>query len=168
MREGLTGVNGAPFLNPFANQTGDALAYLQAAQVKGQVQDSEGTLRELTAVVSGEVYKMPAGPMMLAVGVEFLKDEASYNNNFALIRQAASSGLELAEDSSGDRRDNAIYAELNMPLMKTARAQPRVALRRLQRRRQHLEPEDRDALAADAAGPGARFVQHGLPRADAV
>jgi iron complex outermembrane receptor protein len=116
--DGLRGENGAPFLNPFGTQSGAALSYLQAAQVKGQVQDAEGTLRELSAVVSGEVYKMPAGPMMLAVGVDFLKDEAEYNNNFTLIRQAASSGLELAEDSKGDRRDNAIYAELNMPLMK--------------------------------------------------
>ncbi len=76
------------------------MAYLNAAQVLGQVQQAEGTLKELTGVVSGEVYKMPAGPMMLAVGVDFLKDEANYKNNFDLIRQAASSGLAGAEDST--------------------------------------------------------------------
>ena len=117
--DGLNGANGAPWLNPFGPQTPDALAYLQAQQVKGQVQESEGTLKDLSAVVSGEVAKLPAGPMMLAVGVEFMKDEASYTNNFTLIRQAASSGLELAEDSKGDRRDNAVYAELNFPIVKT-------------------------------------------------
>lgn len=119
VQDGVNGVGGAPWLNPFGDQTADGQAYLMDSQVIGQVQTAEGTLREITGVVSGEIAKLPAGPMMLAVGVDFLKDEASYTNNFALIRQAASSGLELAEDSSGDRRDNAVYAELNVPLAKT-------------------------------------------------
>lgn len=119
VRDGLNGVGGAPWLNPFGPQTTAGSAYLSAAQVIGQVQEAEGTLRELTGVVSGEVAKLPAGPMMLAVGVDFLKDKADYTNNFALIRQAASSGLELAEDSSGSRRDNAVYAELNVPIVKS-------------------------------------------------
>lgn len=119
VKDGLNGVGGAPWLNPFGNQTADGAAYLKAAQIIGQVQEAEGTLRELTGVVSGEIAKLPAGPMMLAVGVDFLKDEATYTNNFALIRQAASSGLAGAEDTSGDRRDNAVYAELNVPLAKT-------------------------------------------------
>lgn len=119
IRNGLNGVDGAPWLNPFGDQSAAGQDYLMSSRVLGQVQKSEGTLREITAVVSGEVAKLPAGPMMLAVGVDFLKDEAEYTNNFALIRQAASSGLELAEDSSGDRRDNAVYAELNVPIVKT-------------------------------------------------
>ncbi len=119
IRNGLNGVGGAPFLNPFGDQSAAGQDYLMSSRVLGQVQEAEGTFREITAVVSGEVAKLPAGPMMLAVGVDFFKDEASYTNNFALIRQAASSGLELAEDSSGDRRDNAVYAELNVPIVKT-------------------------------------------------
>lgn len=115
---GMNGLNGAPFLNPFGPQTEAGSAYLQSSKILGQVQEATGTLRNFNAQVSGEVYKLPAGPMMLAVGVEFMKDEADYTNNFALIRQAASSGLELTEDSSGSRRDNAIAAELNIPVTK--------------------------------------------------
>ena len=118
IRSGLTGVDGAPWLNPFGPQSAEGSAYLQSAKILGQVQEAEGTLRGISAQASGEVYKLPAGSMMLAVGVEFLKDKASYTNNFALIRQAASSGLELAEDSTGERRDNAISAELNIPILK--------------------------------------------------
>jgi iron complex outermembrane recepter protein len=118
IRDGLNGLNGAPYLNPFGDQSPEGSAYLQSAKILGQVQQAEGTLKDLTAQISGEVMKLPAGPMMLAVGVEFMKDEASYTNNFALIRQAASSGLELAEDSTGNRRDNAIMAELNIPVIK--------------------------------------------------
>ncbi|HMN77716.1 MAG TPA: TonB-dependent receptor [Burkholderiaceae bacterium] len=119
IRNGLNGLNGAPYLNPFGNQSAAGQDYLMSSRVLGQVQKADGTFKELTAVVSGEVAKLPAGPMMLAVGVDFFKDEADYTNNFALIRQAASSGLSLAEDSSGDRRDNAVYAELNVPIVKT-------------------------------------------------
>ncbi len=119
IRNGLNGVGGAPYLNPFGAQTAAGQDYLMSSQVLGQVQNADGTLKDLTAVVSGEVTKLPAGPMMLAVGVEFMKDTADYTNNFALIRQAASSGLELTEDSNGSRRDNAVYAELNVPIVKT-------------------------------------------------
>jgi iron complex outermembrane receptor protein len=118
IQNGLNGVGGAPYLNPFGPQTAAGSAYLQSAKILGQVQNAEGTLRGFNAGVSGEIAKLPAGPMMLAVGVEFLKDEASYNNNFALIRQAASSGLELAEDSAGSRNDKSISAELNIPITK--------------------------------------------------
>ncbi len=118
IRNGLNGLAGAPFLNPFGPQSAAGSAYLQSAKILGQVQSAEGKLTGVSALVSGEVYKMPAGSVMLAVGVEALKDQATYLNNFTLIRQAASSGLELAEDSTGSRRDNAISAELNIPLSK--------------------------------------------------
>ena len=119
IRNGLNGVGGAPFLNPFGPQTAAGSAYLQSSKILGQVQNAEGTLRGISAQVSGELAKLPAGPLMIAVGVEYLKDEASYLNNFVLIRQAASSGLELTEDSSGSRNDKAISAELNIPITKT-------------------------------------------------
>lgn len=122
IRNGLNGVGGVPYLNPFGDQSAAGQDYLMSSRILGQVQKSSGTLREVTGVVSGEVAKLAAGPMMLAVGVDFLKDEAEYTNNFTLIRQAASSGLELTEDSSGDRRDNAVYAELNIPIVKTLEA----------------------------------------------
>ena len=72
----------------------------------------------VSAQASGEIWKLPAGSMMLAVGVEYMKDKADYTNNFELIRQAASSGLELAEDSTGNRNDTASMAELNIPITK--------------------------------------------------
>jgi iron complex outermembrane recepter protein len=122
IQNGLSGLSGAPWLNPFGAQSEAGSAYLQSSKILGQVQESNGTLRSFTAQTSGEVAKLPAGPMMLAVGVEFMKDEAEYTNNFALIRQAASSGLELTEDSAGSRRDNAIMAELNIPITKELEA----------------------------------------------
>ena len=118
LRNGLLGLNGAPYLNPFGAQSAEGLAYLGGAKILGQVQQADGTLYGVNAHLSGAIWKLPAGPMMLAVGVEYLNDKADYTNNFTLIRQAASSGLELTEDSSGSRHDAAISAELNIPIVK--------------------------------------------------
>lgn len=118
LRNGLMGLNGAPWLNPFGNQSAEGQAYLMDSRIMGQVQQADGTLYGFNAHASGEIWKLPAGPMMLALGVEYLNDKANYTNNFTLIRQAASSGLELTEDSSGGRHDSAIMGELNVPIIK--------------------------------------------------
>ena len=97
IRSGLTagGTATTPWLNPWGAQSPEGSAYLQSAKILGEVQKSTGTLDGISAQASGEIAKLPAGSMMLAVGVEFLHDKAEYTNNFTLIRQAASSGLEL-------------------------------------------------------------------------
>lgn len=121
VRAGLVtgaGTAAVPWLNPFGPQTAEGLAYLKGQQVIGQVQEAEGRLTGISATASGEVYKLPAGPMTMAVGLEYYKDKVDYTNNFTLIRQAASSGLELAEDASGSRDWWGVMAELNIPVVK--------------------------------------------------
>ncbi len=61
---------------------------------------------------------LSAGPLTLAVGADYRKEEINYSNNFTLIRAAASSGLELAQDTQGDRNVWALMAELNIPIIK--------------------------------------------------
>ncbi len=118
IQAGIAGTDGAAWINPFGEQTAAGAAAIAAAQLTGEVQKAVGTLRVFNAQTSGEIYKLPAGPLMLAVGVEFMKDENDYTNNFALSRPAASSGIAGAEDISGSRRDNAISAELSIPILK--------------------------------------------------
>ena len=118
VRAGLAGTGGAPWLNPFGAQTADGQTYLTAQQVIGQVQSASGKLQGVKGEVSGEIYKMPAGPLTMAVGLEYYKDSVEYLNNFALIRQAASSGLDLAEDANGSRNWTGVSAEFNIPVVK--------------------------------------------------
>ena len=118
VRAGLAGTGGTPWLNPFGTQTPEGLAYLTSQQILGQVQRAEGKLWGIKAQASGEIYKLPAGPMALALGVEYYNDSVDYTNNFSLIRQAASSGLDLAEDASGSRHWVGFMAELNIPVIK--------------------------------------------------
>lgn len=118
IQNGIAGANGAPYINPFGPQDAAGAAYIESAQLRGEVQKATGTLKVFNAQTSGEIAKLPAGPMMLAVGVEFMKDENEYTNNYALTVPAASSGIAGAKDISGSRRDNAIMAELNIPVLK--------------------------------------------------
>lgn len=118
--DGLQGRNGAPFLNPFGAQTAAGLDYLVGSKILGQMQDITGKQYGATATVSGDLFKMPAGGVGFAAGVEYRKEEIEYKNNFTLIRQAASSGLELAEDTSGKISNYAVFAEANFPLLKNA------------------------------------------------
>ena len=58
LRNGVRGINGAPYLNPFGDQSAAGLAYMQANQVLGKVQDGESTLMSLGATVSRPLFKM--------------------------------------------------------------------------------------------------------------
>ncbi len=120
VKNGLTagGTAAVPWLNPFAAQTPEGLAYLKGQQVIGEVQQAEGRLTGVTANASGEIYKLPAGPVTMGAVLEYYKDKVTYTNNFALISQAASSGLELAQDATGDRNWFGASVEFNIPVVK--------------------------------------------------
>jgi iron complex outermembrane receptor protein len=118
IRDGMIGANGAPFLNPFGQNTPAGTNYISSSKVLGQVQAIEGNIWGINLNGQREVFNMASGPAILALGAEFRKEEATYTNNFTLIRQAASSGLELAEDAEGDRDVYALLAELSIPIVK--------------------------------------------------
>jgi iron complex outermembrane receptor protein len=118
--DGLAGANGAPFLNPFGAQTAAGTSYIAANKILGQVQDIEGSMWGVNGSVSGELMQLPAGPLSAAFLASYQKEDIEFTNNFTLIRQAASSGLELAEDTKGDISSWAVAAEFNIPVLKNA------------------------------------------------
>ncbi len=119
LRNGVQGINGAPFLNPFGNQTAAGLAYLQANQVLGEMQNGEGTLWSINAVASTTFGKLAGGPMALALGTEYREESMVYNTNIAEVSQAASSGLAGSGAlREGDRDIFALAAEMNFPVLK--------------------------------------------------
>jgi len=122
----LAGVSGtpttngqpAPWLNPFGAQTAEGLAYIQAQQITGLMQRSEGTLRGMKADASSQIYKLPAGPLTMAVGLEYYRDTVSITNDLNRIAEAAGSGLTGAQDSWGSRNWTGLFAEFNIPVIK--------------------------------------------------
>ena len=118
MLNGVRGINGAPFLNPFGNQTAAGLAYLQQNQVLGLVQTGEGTLSSINASASRPLFTLAGGPSVLALAAEFRKEEMVYTTDVPKVRQAASSGLAgSGAVREGDRDIKAFAAELSLPVL---------------------------------------------------
>ena len=115
---GIQGINGAPFLNPFGPQGAGGVDYIVANKITGEMQDIKGTQYGVNASVSGTAMRLPAGPLGIAASVEYRKEDIKYRNNFTLIRQAASSGLELTEDTTGNIRNYGVGFEANIPVLK--------------------------------------------------
>ncbi|MBI3523528.1 MAG: TonB-dependent receptor [Betaproteobacteria bacterium] len=69
-----------PFLMPGQQQTQAGLDLLQGASAYGAVlYGGKTTVTELDATVSGEVYTLPAGPVMAAFGIDRRKEGYSFN-----------------------------------------------------------------------------------------
>jgi iron complex outermembrane receptor protein len=118
LRNGVTGINGAPYLNPFGPQSPQGQAYMEANQVLGEMQNGEATLWSLTGVVSRTFGSLPGGPMSIGLGAEFRKEEMEYKTN-AAVREAASSGLAgTGLLRQGDRDIWAVALEMAFPVLK--------------------------------------------------
>lgn len=123
MIAGITGTpdangNVPPWLNPFGAQTAEGLAYIQAQQIRGLLQRSEGTLRGVKADASTPIYKLPAGPLTMAAGIEYYRDQVSITNDVARISETTGSGLEGSIDSFGSRNWLGLFVEFNIPVVK--------------------------------------------------
>jgi len=119
LRDGVRGVNGAPYLNPFGAQSAAGLAYMQANQVLGKVQDGESTLQSFTAQGTRQFGALPGGPMSIGIGAEYRKEEMVYNTDIPKVSQAASSGLAgSGAVRQGDRDITALGLEMSFPVLK--------------------------------------------------
>lgn len=119
LRNGVRGINGAPYLNPFGDQSAAGLAYLQANQVLGKVQDGEANLQALAVGASRPVFKLPGGMASLALAAEFRQEDMVYLTDVPKVSQAASSGLAgSGAVRERDRDVSAVALELSLPVIK--------------------------------------------------
>ncbi|HEX7115533.1 MAG TPA: TonB-dependent receptor [Steroidobacter sp.] len=117
VRDGLAGANGAPFLNPFGEQTDEGKQFLLNNRVIGNAQRAEGELRSFGVQLSRDLIDLPAGPLAFALAAEYKEEESEFVNNFGLLRQAQGTGLELSQDIAGERDVTAFAAEANVPVL---------------------------------------------------
>ncbi|MEK8032299.1 TonB-dependent receptor [Ideonella sp. DXS29W] len=105
-------------LNPFG-ASGDAGRQLyEAAQIRGEVRKSTGTMDSVDFKASTSLMKLSGGDLALALGGEFRREEQDYHQSEALAQD-----LILGETSQGPdadfskaRKVAAVFAELNAPL----------------------------------------------------
>ncbi|MDO8178629.1 MAG: TonB-dependent receptor [Undibacterium sp.] len=113
-----------PFLKAGETQSQAALDLIAGASAKGVVlYGGKTTLTQADAAVSGEVYKLPAGALMAAVGIDLRKEEYTFNGD-PRVSNARPAILNAPFDdanalSSVSRDIRAVYAEALIPVTKT-------------------------------------------------
>ena len=119
LRNGMRGINGAPFLNPFGDQSPEGLAFLQANTITGVLTEGKGTLSSLTGIASRQFGSLAGGPMSIGLLGEFRKEDMKFTTDVAKASQTTSSGLAgSAALREGDRDIWAVGLEMAFPILK--------------------------------------------------
>ncbi len=116
VRDGFTGANNAPFINPFGDNTAAALAFVNSNTIDGVVQRADSTLWMGGGQIAGELFQLPGGPARVALAVDYRDDEAGFVNAPALTG-AIGTGLDTSRDVSGDRQAYSVTGEVNIPIV---------------------------------------------------
>ena len=109
---------GAGILNPFGPQSPAGPDFLANSLLLGEYVHARINSSAIDARASRDLMALPAGPLGFAVGAEFRRDRAKYFVNRDLAGQASSSGYADAQDQAGQRSIAALFAELNVPVIK--------------------------------------------------
>lgn len=112
-----------PFLLPGEQQTPAAIAGLEAASAKGvKLYGGEFISSQFDASISGPVFKMPSGELMVAAGVDLRKEEYSFQGDerdLANQRAIFNVPFDNVNALAGVDRDiKAVYAEALIPILK--------------------------------------------------
>lgn len=104
------------FLDPFY-LSGDGLAELQAAVGGVQKGSTEYEQTTLTAVVAGELFELPAGPIGLGLGAEF-REFSIDDQPGALTQLGDIWGSSTAGPTVGTNTVYEVFAEVEVPIFK--------------------------------------------------
>ncbi len=112
-----------PFLLPGQTQTQQALDLINAAKATGlALFGGRATAKQLDGNFSREVMTLPAGPMAVAVGFDLRKEEFLFNKE-----GAAAVDINGTQSPASlpvrDRKIDAVYSELQVPIVKALDAQ---------------------------------------------
>jgi iron complex outermembrane recepter protein len=106
-------------LNPFGPSSAAGLALYEAAQIRGEVRKSTGTMDSVDFKAGTSLAKLAGGDLALAMGGEFRREKQTYWQSDALAQD-----LILGETSQGpdaefsrSRKVAAVFTELSAPLM---------------------------------------------------
>ncbi|MDE2428993.1 MAG: TonB-dependent receptor [Burkholderiales bacterium] len=112
-----------PFLMPGEKQSQAAMDLINSTSARGVVlYGGKTTLTQADAALSGEIYHLPAGAVMAAVGMDLRKEEYSFNGDArassarpAILNAPFDDGNALPNVSRDIR---AVYAEVLIPVTK--------------------------------------------------
>jgi iron complex outermembrane receptor protein len=112
-----------PFLMPGEKQSQAAIDLINSTSAKGVVlYGGRTTLTQADAAISGEIFQLPAGPVMAAVGTDLRREEYKFNGDLRasqarpLILNAPFDDQNALDKVSRDIK--AVYVELIVPVTK--------------------------------------------------
>jgi iron complex outermembrane receptor protein len=104
-------------INPFGAQTAAGQAAIDAAQVVADTLIGENKVRFLDARVTTDLAQLPAGPLAMAVGAEYRKEESFFEAT-PITAALPSLGIDSESDTKGDRNVKALFAEFSIPVIR--------------------------------------------------
>lgn len=104
-------------INPFGDQTAAGLTAIEAAQVTAPTLIGKNTMDFIDFRVGKDLFQMAAGPVAGAFGVEWRREKSSFEAT-DITASLSSLGIDSESDTSGSRKVGAVFAELNIPVMK--------------------------------------------------
>ncbi|MFD2365028.1 TonB-dependent receptor domain-containing protein [Pseudoduganella sp. GCM10020061] len=112
-----------PFLMPGEQQTPEAIALIQSTSAAGVVlYGGRSILSQFDASISGELFQLPAGAVMAAVGTDLRKEEYRFNGDKRAAGQRPVILNAPFDDQNAldkvSRNIKAVYAELLVPVTK--------------------------------------------------
>jgi iron complex outermembrane recepter protein len=114
--DGLAGTNGAPYINPFGDQSAAGAAYIESIKVRTALATGEAKIEMAGATLSGSIFDMPAGPVSAALAIESAREEMRYTVagiNSLLVGNDLGNGVA----ATGKRTRSSVTAELLVPLV---------------------------------------------------
>ncbi|MES2103605.1 MAG: TonB-dependent receptor [Pseudomonadota bacterium] len=109
-------------INPYGAQSAAGTALINSAALNGNIQNAKGTTKTLDGHASRELgdWLGAGSPAALAIGAQYEKEEfiSAANPSYA-AKVVASTGIDPNTLNQGSRNISALYAELNVPVLKT-------------------------------------------------
>jgi len=106
-------------INFFGPNTPATIAAEQAANINADLVDTEAKSYGVDLKTSGEIFKLPAGAVSLAVGGDFRKETLDQTFNDAIKGGFVAGYGGSFADVSASRTQEAGFAEVNVPIVKT-------------------------------------------------
>jgi iron complex outermembrane recepter protein len=110
-------------INPWGPSGPDGQALLASTVFSGTPQTADATTSLVSAVASGPLATLPAGPLMLGVGGELRRERLNYDWDPAVLLNGFNPVDNVPQSKRGTRQVKALHAELAWPVERGLDAQ---------------------------------------------
>ena len=106
-------------VNPFGPQNAAGQAVLDAAQIVADTLIGNAKVEFVDFRVTRDLFQMAAGPLSMALGAEYRKEESRFEATPINSELINTLGIDPDSDTSGDRDVTALFTEFAIPIVRT-------------------------------------------------